>query len=470
MSQPSDRTSSNPPHPSSLPPKPTAPMPGSPNSNTPSPPRKRPRTHAPNSRPTTSEPTPSASSISHSTPTLFPIQPHHRFQGSSARIKRPIEVAHFSYDDNHEYLEDESGINYYHPPHIGADLKDGFETFRHYEDKEDPHLDSLLKTLMLKEKRGETRVQADFVTWRGMMTKILTAPFDFFAQFDMYATLHEGTIYIEEDFAAKAADRSSQSSQQPPSRNQYYTPNPNQPTYEMMTFWGYKFEVLSLLPNPPLETPQSVIAARPQAPVSNYAQHCSIVRTAFGDSSLILGGEVDGLWGPKPTDPDAPIPWIELKTSEELPYNRSKHDVLKFERKLLKFWAQSFLLGVGKVIVGFRSKAGILRAVEVYETGQIPGMVRRGTQCWDGNTCINFASALLSHLKETITDEGVYRITLRKKGGAVEVQKVQEKGTGAILSEEFLEWRAKGKAGAEKDENKVVSENLPAGGVSVAAT
>jgi RAT1-interacting protein len=270
----------------------------------------------------------------------------------------------------------------------------------------------------------------------------------------MYATLHEGTIYIEEDFSAKAASRASENDRPPP-RNH----NPNQPTHEMMTFWGYKFETLSLLPVPPPEASQATIAARPSAPVSNYAQHCSIVRTSFGASSLLLGGEVDGLWGPKPnptTHPNEPIPWIELKTSEELPLPqyRSKHDVLKFERKLLKFWAQSFLLGVGKVIVGFRSKAGILRAVEVFETGGIPGMVRRGTACWDGNVCINFAAAFLQHLKDTITDEGVYKLTLRKKGGVVEVQKVSEKGTGGILSEEFLEWRSQvGEKTKEKDGN-----------------
>jgi RAT1-interacting protein len=114
----------------------------------------------------------------HSQPVLFPVQPLHRFQGASARIKRPTEVTHFSYDDDHEYKEDESGINYYHPPQIGADLREGFATFRHHEDKENPHLDSLLKALISKEKKTGERVQADFVTWRGMMTKVCASSFD----------------------------------------------------------------------------------------------------------------------------------------------------------------------------------------------------------------------------------------------------------------------------------------------------
>ena len=104
----------------------------------------------------------------------FFIQPLNRFQGASASIKRPREVAHFSYDDNHEYRDDDSSINYYVPPPMGSDLKEGFNTFKHYEEKEDPHLDSLLKALVHKEGKDAMapKIKADFVTWRGMMTKV----------------------------------------------------------------------------------------------------------------------------------------------------------------------------------------------------------------------------------------------------------------------------------------------------------
>jgi len=104
----------------------------------------------------------------------FPIQPLERFKNGTASIKRPQEVAHFSFDDEHKYVHDESGINYYVPPPMGVDLKEGFDTFRHYEDKEDAHLDALLKALVDTEKKnGEAgKVKADLVTWRGMMTKV----------------------------------------------------------------------------------------------------------------------------------------------------------------------------------------------------------------------------------------------------------------------------------------------------------
>src|SRR5436305_14853725 len=98
------------------------------------------------------------------------------------------------------------------------------------------------------------------------------------------------------------------------------------------------------------------------------------------------------VWDCKPDNKDDPINWVELKTAEEIVQPRGRY---KFERKLLKFWAQSFLLGVPKIIVGFRSKDGILTKIEELETRSIPGAVKRGTRAWDGNLCINFTAAFL---------------------------------------------------------------------------
>ena len=97
------------------------------------------------------------------------------------------------------------------------------------------------------------------------------------------------------------------------------------------------------------------------------------------------------VWDCKPEG--GPINWVELKTSAEI---HTDNDLRKYERKLLKFWAQSFLLGVPKIVVGFRSKQGILERLEEVETRDIPGNVkRRGKGTWDGNICINFTAGFL---------------------------------------------------------------------------
>lgn len=59
-------------------------------------------------------------------------------------------------------------------------------------------------------------------------------------------------------------------------------------------------------------------------------------------------------------------------------------------------WAQSFLLGVPKLLVGFRSKEGILQSMSEFKVRDIPGMVKRRRQTWDGNLSIKFMEHVLN--------------------------------------------------------------------------
>ncbi|KAL8734484.1 MAG: hypothetical protein Q9166_001383 [cf. Caloplaca sp. 2 TL-2023] len=303
----------------------------------------------------------------------------------------------------------------------------GFDKFQQLDDTADDHLDSLLKTIIDLEERTGEKCQADVITWRGMMTKIMATPFDMFNGFEMNATKFQNTIFIEENHAHKLESRDAQHQQ--PSQ-------PGAASQDLMSYWGYKFETLSLLP---AETSGDYIENREDLVVNNHAQYCSVVKTGIGKSRLILGGEVDALCDAKPARVHDPINWVELKTTAT---PLSDRDILKYERKLLKFWIQSFLLGVPKIIVGFRSKDGILQSLEELETYQIPRLVKqKGKGTWDGNLCINFTAAFLDWLKGTITDDGVWRIRKREKASVIEVFKHEETGYGNILSQEFVKWR-----------------------------
>jgi RAT1-interacting protein len=264
-----------------------------------------------------------------------------------------------------------------------------------------------------------------------MWRQIMTAPFSHLDEWEMNATLFQGTIFIEENHAKKLDSRQKQNNSGGHRGNM---------SQDLMSFWGYKFETLSLMPAPWSETPRDFIESREDATVSNYAQYCSIVRTGFGKTKLIIAGEVDAVEAYKPEDISQPINWIELKTTAEV--NNDK-DVVKLERKLLKFWAQSFLLGVPKIVIGYRSQQGILQRLEEIDTQTIPERVMRGRRMWDGQTCINFTSAFLEWLKATITKEGTWRIRKREKVPSLEVYQVEETGTGDVLSRAFLDWRNK---------------------------
>jgi len=151
----------------------------------------------------------------------FAIEPLSRFGGASTSIRRPREVAYFSYDDHRNLhpLSDQS-LSYYYPPifdipgesgHGGPriNLSNGYESFRKHNDTVNEHLDALLDTLAAHEEKEGQIVKADVLTWRGMMTKvtvlsdlikdestdhdrqIMTAPFDIFNEFEMNATCYQ---------------------------------------------------------------------------------------------------------------------------------------------------------------------------------------------------------------------------------------------------------------------------------------
>lgn len=102
----------------------------------------------------------------------FPIQPSSRFAASSTSIRRPREIACFSYDDNRRFALGDASLRYYYPPRLPADLNRGFDSFQQLDDSADEHLDALLETIVALERESGRRCEADIVTWRGMMTKV----------------------------------------------------------------------------------------------------------------------------------------------------------------------------------------------------------------------------------------------------------------------------------------------------------
>lgn len=216
-----------------------------------------------------------------------------------------------------------------------------------------------------------------------------------------------------------------------------------------MQYWGYKFETLSTLPRPWADCTRAEIESRESETVNNYAQYCSIVRTGIGNHTLILAGEVDAVLGRKPDEGDeGEIPYIELKTSEDF-HHRDDKSALRFERKMCRFWAQSFLLGVPRVVVGFRNRDGRLQRVEEWKTLSIPGVVKRGRGTWDGNACINFTAKFLDFLREVVRGEGTWRIARKKGAKEILVWKVGEDPDRVVASGRFREHRARLESGRE---------------------
>lgn len=195
------------------------------------------------------------------------------------------------------------------------------------------------------------------------------------------------------------------------------------------------------MPRPWGECTRDEIEGRDNEIVNNNAQYCSVVRTGIGNHSIIIGGEVDAVEGCKPDDPNDPIPYVELKTSEDF-HPDDRRSAQKFERKLVRFWAQSFLLAVPKIIVGFRSRDGHLRRLQELKTIDIPTIVKRqGDHTWDGNVCINFAAAFLDFLRQHITGEGTWTIERKKGAKEIVLWKISDEYDRDIVNPDFREHR-----------------------------
>lgn len=105
-------------------------------------------------------------------PSCFPIHPLHPFTGPCPSLHRPTELTTFSYDIHRRLHHDTSSRRWYWPARLGAHLSQGFNKFVKHDDSVDEHLDGLLAALVMTEKNSGKRCTAEFVTWRGMMTKV----------------------------------------------------------------------------------------------------------------------------------------------------------------------------------------------------------------------------------------------------------------------------------------------------------
>ncbi|KAH1188996.1 Decapping nuclease DXO, chloroplastic [Glycine max] len=98
--------------------------------------------------------------------------------------------------------------------------------------------------------------------------------------------------------------------------------------------------------------------------VDANVEFCAVIKTKLGAHRILMGAEMDCC----DSTIEAKRFYVGLKASCELNY----HIEERFEReKLLKFWIQSFLVGVPYIIIGFRDDVGHLVRTERFRTKDI---------------------------------------------------------------------------------------------------
>ena len=155
------------------------------------------------------------------------------------------------------------------------------------------------------------------VTWRGVLTKLATNQ-----SLHLIAARYKNVVYIRQA--------------EPPS--DFFHPAEE---------WGRVFETIVV-----------------DNSLEKDHEFCTVFTTKLNGIKLFYGAEMDCV--------DENGKYLEIKTSK---YLQKEEERRQFQRyKMPRFWAQSYLVGIERVLVGFRSKDGVvidIKWLDVKEMGNI---------------------------------------------------------------------------------------------------
>ncbi|XP_042196854.1 decapping and exoribonuclease protein isoform X2 [Callorhinchus milii] len=291
------------------------------------------------------------------------------YDSSFPDYRQPVEIGCFSLDSYRQFFNDGRQLKCYVEPsskNPNFNLRDGYKDRyikrnEHIKEK----LDHILKWVLVNKQRfpmsadGKSpavgnQLHTDFITWRGHLTKILTTPYESREGWLMAVTLFNGTYYMSEVETEEAKRQREHRTEM----------------QEELMYGGYKFEQY-LCADKPQGNPN------PAGVVNTNEAFCTVVRTRLSSHSLVFAGEVDckDISCPSQKPPQC---YLELKTSREMYNPNQQRNFHRF--KLIKWWAQSFLPGVPRIIAGFRDDEGKVVSLQSFDTMKIHHLVKVCTQ------------------------------------------------------------------------------------------
>lgn len=308
-------------------------------------------------------------------------------------FQEPSHIAGYSRNDDGTVLFDESCLRRFRRDILqesGVDLNDGFDTY--VEKKEDGAGSGFGDLLACIRNKQIPLDNIHFVTYRNNLNKILGTAYNRQDVWEMGVHKRKGTVYLDVHKLPEA-------------------PHLDVEMQKRRCYWGYSFEKFAT------ESPSSRQGsgnARKSAVDANV-EYCAVVKTKLGPHRIIMGAEMDCY----DASADGRRHFVELKTSRVL----DARTVDKFERdKLLKFWIQSFLAGVQRIVVGFRDDAGRLLYSEVMKPQDITQRVKQKHH-WEGGVCLAFADQVLCWLYGSVKEDEDYTLRFNRHANKLELVK-----------------------------------------------
>lgn len=363
--------------------------------------------------------------------TFLIIVPKSKYDKDFPYFRKPSEIGYFSQDSRRQVVFSRQQMRYYivpeDPSDVCFDLKIGYQDYIRKDESKPELLNDLLNWISNhssvfqinygKHQPAENdipskSINTDFVCWRGLLTKLLCTPFQNSEGWKIAITRFQDTFYMCEFETEKNAEmKRNRSTMQ-----------------DEMCYWGWKFEqyVTASSQN---GTPDT------QSLVNTNEGFCSVVRSRLNSHSLVYGGEMDAaVTVPGPGEQHQ---YVEFKTNVEI---ESQKQDFSFKRyKLIKWWAQSFLVGIQKIVAGFRDKDGIVHRLQTFNTGDLPHIASDIRDPWKPNVCFNFLDQILKFIKKTITtnDPSVVYLLEWEPGLDVRCQRMPSDSMYAFLPKWF---------------------------------
>uniref|UniRef100_A0AC34Q1C3 Decapping nuclease n=1 Tax=Panagrolaimus sp. JU765 TaxID=591449 RepID=A0AC34Q1C3_9BILA len=326
----------------------------------------------------------------------------------------------------HKYLAEEYLRN---DGRVQFDLNPGLDTFDPR--PSDEGLDQILQYLLWRGQQSQEHDLkkvvngADAVCWRGNVSKIAYSPYeDNGPGFKFLVDKFEDVLFLKElETETKATQMANQSDWE-----------------KTCTYWGFKFETFIFAEKGQKPTPDE--------PVSTWEEMGAAFLTTFeadpdaGEDKLKLFyiAEIDGL--------DSLGKHVEVKTQAYGLYSGNY-----FQQKAMRWWVQNTIVGIEDIIVGLRTKKGVIFKLEKVSLRDL------NVRCneWSGKVCLLAAQHFFNTLRkrfDELVQPGQILVLERKPNSRTIRYSVIPKVE--ILSPEFREYfgsqrRATVKRKAEND-------------------
>ncbi|CCF60354.1 hypothetical protein KAFR_0J02900 [Kazachstania africana CBS 2517] len=363
-------------------------------------------------------------------------------KGSTTSLKQPKEIGYYSRTQNNEFLvSNDINLKYYYLPDAALDnnldLSSGVKKFKDVESGfDDPHsLHGLLEVMKSHESSKSKKLKVDIVSTRSVITKLISAAFDNvnINPINMRIVSFDDQLFIKELPVAKSKGTSDSSG------------------ITVDQYSKFKFHSLATISQPLALVSRETLEKRTKKISNNGDQFVSAVRTGVGSSKLLLGSEIDCIFDFKTDGKDNLKHYTKLACTSTI---NSSSETLKFENNIFRTWLSCFVVGIQRVIYGFKDKNSILKTVEEFATDEIPVILKQNNskvsaKCLDAIKWYGlFTEWLLKMIPRDDTKSvRPFKLILENNHlKLIEIEQNDSEYNGlvegeAILSNTFREWR-----------------------------